>query len=134
MGFESGIDKRFGEARIFYSLFTGLIVCASGFVLIPGLPLLKVILISQVANGVLLPFVLTFMLMLVNRPRLMGEYRNGPWGNFIAGGTSVVMVVLTVVSWLWRAEFSPRGGFQLRQSSSGAKAPRGMNPALQRGR
>jgi len=102
MGFESGIDKRFGEAKIFYSLFTGLIVCASGFVLIPGLPLLKVILISQVANGVLLPFVLTFMLILVNRPRLMGEYRNGPWGNFIAGGTSVVMVVLTVVM-IWNS-------------------------------
>ena len=102
MGFESGIDKRFGEARIFYSLFTGLIVCAGGFVLIPGLPLLKVILISQVANGVLLPFVLTFMLMLINRPRLMGEYRNGPWGNFIAGGTSVVMVVLTVVM-IWNS-------------------------------
>jgi len=82
--FESGIDKRFGEAKIFYSLFNGLVACASGFVLIPGLPLLKVILISQVANGVLLPFVLTFMLMLVNRPRLMGEYRNGPWGNMIA--------------------------------------------------
>jgi Mn2+/Fe2+ NRAMP family transporter len=102
MGFESGIDRRFSEAKIFYSLFTGLIVCASGFVLIPGLPLLKVILISQVANGVLLPFVLTFMLILVNRPRLMGEYRNGPWGNFIAGGTSVVMVVLTVVM-IWNS-------------------------------
>jgi Mn2+/Fe2+ NRAMP family transporter len=102
MGFESGIERRFGEAKIFYSLFTGLIVCGAGFVLIPGLPLLKVILISQVANGVLLPFVLTFMLMLVNRPRLMGEYRNGPWGNLIAGGTSVVMVVLTVVM-IWNS-------------------------------
>jgi len=102
MGFESGIDKRFGEAKIFYSLFTGLIVCASAFVLIPGLPLLKVILISQVANGVLLPFVLTFMLILVNRPRLMGEYRNGPWGNLIAGGTSVVMVALTIVM-IWNS-------------------------------
>jgi Mn2+/Fe2+ NRAMP family transporter len=102
MGFESGIDRRFGEAKIFYSLFTGLIVCGGGFVLIPHLPLLKVILISQVANGVLLPFVLTFMLILVNRPRLMGEYRNGPWGNLIAGGTSVVMVVLTVVM-IWNS-------------------------------
>jgi Mn2+/Fe2+ NRAMP family transporter len=55
-----------------------------------------------VANGVLLPFVLTFMLILVNRPRLMGEYKNGPWGNFIAGGTSVVMVVLTVVM-IWNS-------------------------------
>jgi Mn2+/Fe2+ NRAMP family transporter len=96
LGFESGIDRRFREAPIFYGLYTGLIVCAAGFVLFPGLPLLKVILISQVANGILLPFVLAFMLILINRERLMGEYRNGPWGNFIAGATSVIMVVLTI--------------------------------------
>jgi Mn2+/Fe2+ NRAMP family transporter len=97
LGFESGIDKRFGEAKIFYGLYTGLIVFGAGFVLIPGLPLLKVILISQVANGVLLPFVLFFMLRLVNNEGLMGEYRNGFWGNAIAGTTSVVMVALTAV-------------------------------------
>jgi Mn2+/Fe2+ NRAMP family transporter len=97
MGFESGIDKRFGHAKIFYGLYTGLILFGAGFVLIPHLPLLKVILISQVANGVLLPFVLVFMLKLVNRERLMGEYRNGFWGNAIAGGTSVIMVALTVI-------------------------------------
>ncbi len=97
LGFESGIDRRLGEAKIFYGLYTALIVFGAGFVLIPGLPLLKVILISQVANGVLLPFVLVFMLKLVNRERLMGEYRNGFWGNAIAWGTSVIMVGLTVV-------------------------------------
>jgi Mn2+/Fe2+ NRAMP family transporter len=102
LGFESGIDKRFGEAKIFYGLYTALIVCGAGFVLIPGLPLLKVILISQVANGVLLPFVLVFMLKLVNRERLMGEYRNGPWGNSIAWATSVVMIGLTVVM-IWNS-------------------------------
>ncbi len=97
MGFESGINRRFREAPIFYSLYTALIVFGAGFVLIPGLPLLKVILFSQVANGILLPFVLVFMLLLVNKPRLMGEYRNGFWGNLVAGGTSVIMVLLTVV-------------------------------------
>jgi Mn2+/Fe2+ NRAMP family transporter len=102
LGFESGIDKRFGEAKIFYSLYTALIVCGAGFVLIPSLPLLKVILISQVANGVLLPFVLVFMLKLVNRERLMGEYRNGFWGNAVAWSTSVVMVGLTVVM-IWNS-------------------------------
>jgi NRAMP (natural resistance-associated macrophage protein)-like metal ion transporter len=102
LGFESGIDRRFGDAKIFYSLFTGLIVCGAGFVLIPGLPLLKVILISQVANGVLLPFVLTFMLLLINKPKLMGDYRNGTWGNLIAGGTSIVMIGLTVVM-IWNS-------------------------------
>ena len=103
-GFESGLDSAVvsGEAKIFYTLFTGLIVCGAGFVLIPGLLLLRVILISQVANGVLLPFVLTFMLLLINKPALMGEYRNGRWGNLVAGGTSVVMIVLTVVM-IWNS-------------------------------
>lgn len=96
LGFESGIDRRFSEAKIFYGLYTVLIVGGAGFVLIPGLPLLKVILISQVANGVLLPFVLVFMLILINRKRLMGDYTNGFWGNMIAGTTSVIMVLLTM--------------------------------------
>jgi len=96
LGFESGIDRRFSDARIFYGLYTVLILFGAGFVLVPHLPMLQLILISQVANGVLLPFVLIFMLILVNRKRLMGEYRNRPWANVIAGGTSVIMIVLTV--------------------------------------
>ncbi|MDE3195735.1 MAG: Nramp family divalent metal transporter [Acidobacteriota bacterium] len=102
LGFESGIDKRFGEAKIFYGLYTALILCGAGFVLIPRLPLLKVILISQVANGILLPFVLIFMLKLVNRERLMGEYRNGFWGNAVAWSTSIVMMGLTAVM-IWNS-------------------------------
>jgi Mn2+/Fe2+ NRAMP family transporter len=95
LGFESGVDRRMGEAPVFYGLFTALIVFGAGFVLLPRLPLLQVILISQVANGILLPFVLTFMLLLINKRSLMGNYRNRPWANVVAGGTSVVMVVLT---------------------------------------
>ncbi len=95
LGFESGVDKRFSEARIFYSLYTFLIVLGAGFVLIPGLPLFKLILLSQVANGVLLPFVLVFMLKLVNRQRLMGDMRNGRLANAIAWSTSIVMILLT---------------------------------------
>jgi NRAMP (natural resistance-associated macrophage protein)-like metal ion transporter len=97
MGFESGIDKRFDEAPIFYWLYTGLIVCGAGVVLIPRLPLLKIILFSQVANGILLPFVLIFMLVLVNRPHVMGKYRNSLLGNIIAWGTAVIMIALTGV-------------------------------------
>jgi Mn2+/Fe2+ NRAMP family transporter len=97
LGFESGLDRRFREAPAFYGLFTALIVCGAGFVLVQGLPLFKLILISQVANGILLPFVLMFMLILVNRERLMGDYRNSMAGNVIAGATSVVVIVLTGV-------------------------------------
>lgn len=95
LGFESGVDKRFSEARIFYSLYTLLIALGAGFVLIPRLPLLKMILLSQVANGILIPFVLIFMLLLVNRRHLMGSMRNRLWANAIAGSTSFVMIALT---------------------------------------
>jgi NRAMP (natural resistance-associated macrophage protein)-like metal ion transporter len=100
LGFESGVDKRFSEARIFYSLYTFLIVLGAGCVLIPKMPLFKVILLSQVANGVLIPFVLIFMLKLVNRESLMGEMRNGRAANAIAVSMTVVMVVLTAMM-LW---------------------------------
>jgi Mn2+/Fe2+ NRAMP family transporter len=95
LGFESGINKRFSEAPAFYWLYTFLIVGGAGFVLVPRLPLMKVIMVSQVANGVLLPFVLFFMLSLVNRTDLMGTYTNSRMANAIAWSTSVVMVALT---------------------------------------
>jgi Mn2+/Fe2+ NRAMP family transporter len=95
LGFESGVERRFSEAPIFYWLYTLLIVGGAGFVLIPRMPLLKVILFSQVANGVLLPFVLFYMLMLINRKRIMQEYTNNIWQNAVAWTTAIVMVVLT---------------------------------------
>ncbi|HXP83130.1 MAG TPA: Nramp family divalent metal transporter [Bryobacteraceae bacterium] len=95
LGFESGVDKRFKEAPIFYSLYTFLIVCGAGVVLIPKMPLLKLILLSQVANGMLLPFVLIFMMLLINKKRIMGEYCNHLLGNAIAGTTSAIMIALT---------------------------------------
>lgn len=97
MGFESGVDKRFSEAPIFYWLYTFLIVLGAGCVLIPRLPLFKVILLSQVANGVLIPFVLIFMLVLINRNDVMGEMRNGTVANVIACTTVVTMIALTAV-------------------------------------
>jgi len=95
LGFESGIEKRFSEAPLFYWLYTLLIVCGAGFVLAPGLPLLKVILFSQVLNGILLPFVLFYMLVLINRKRIMQEFTNNVWQNAIAWSTAVVMIALT---------------------------------------
>jgi Mn2+/Fe2+ NRAMP family transporter len=96
LGFESGVDKRFSEAPVFYTFYTLLIVFGAGVVLIPHLPLIPLILLSQVANGVLLPFVLFFMLRLINRKDLMGEHTNSLLANLIAWGTSILMVVLTV--------------------------------------
>src|SRR6202008_2875263 len=67
LGFESGVNKRFKEAPIFYWLFTLLIVVGAGIILAPNFPLVKMILFSQVINGVLLPLVLIFMTLLINR-------------------------------------------------------------------
>ena len=96
LGFESGVEKRFSEAPIFYWLYTLLIVSGAGFVLIPRMPLLKVILFSQVANGILLPFVLFYMLKLINRKRIMQEYTNNIWQNAIGWSTAIIMIALTV--------------------------------------
>ncbi|MBV9404156.1 MAG: Nramp family divalent metal transporter [Acidobacteriaceae bacterium] len=95
LGFESGVDRRFSQAPVFYWLYTLLIGGGAAVVLIPGLPLLKFILLSQVANGILLPFVLVYMLLLVNRVRLMGSFRNKPWQNGVAWATAIIMIVLT---------------------------------------
>jgi NRAMP (natural resistance-associated macrophage protein)-like metal ion transporter len=96
LGFESGVNKHLREAPVFYLIYTLLIVFGAGVVLIPHIPLIKLILLSQVANGVLLPFVLFYMLKLVNRPDLMGKYTNSKLANAIALSTSVIMVVLTI--------------------------------------
>ena len=95
LGVESGINKKFSEAPIFYWIYTLLIGGAAGLVLIPRLPLIKLILFSQVANGMLLPFVLIFMLQLVNKPELMGNQKNSLLANTIAWGTSVIMILLS---------------------------------------
>jgi Mn2+/Fe2+ NRAMP family transporter len=97
LGFESGVDKRFSEAPVFYWLYTLLVGGGAAIVLIPGLPLLKLILWSQVANGVLLPFVVVYMLLLINRPRLMGSFRNKRWQNAIAWTTALTMIVISSI-------------------------------------
>jgi NRAMP (natural resistance-associated macrophage protein)-like metal ion transporter len=96
LGVESGVNKKFSEAPTFYWIYTFLILGGASFVLIPHLPLIKLILFSQVANGVLLPFVLIFMLKLVNKTELMGNYKNSLVGNMIAWGTSAIMIGLTI--------------------------------------
>jgi len=100
LGFESGIGQKFGEAPFFYWLYTVLIVAGGAVVLIPGLPLVKIAVLSQVVNGVVLPFVLIFMLLLINKKDLMGEYVNKPLFNVVAWATTAIMIVLTV-AWFW---------------------------------
>jgi Mn2+/Fe2+ NRAMP family transporter len=97
LGFESGLDKGFKEARFFYWLYTLLLAVGAAVVLIPNFPLVKVIIGSQVLNGVLLPVVLIFMLRLINRRELMGKYTNSWWLNVVAWTTAVVVICLSLV-------------------------------------
>ena len=96
LGFESGVNRTWKEAPVFYWLYTLLIVGGAGVVLIPGFPLFKMILISQVINGILLPFVLIFMILLINKHSLMKEWVSGPFYNWVAWATVVVMIGLTL--------------------------------------
>ncbi len=95
LGLEAGIDRSFGEAPEFYWLYTLLIVGSAGMILLPGAPLLRIILVSQIVNGILLPVILVFMLLLVNRQSLMGRFTNGRAYNIVAWGTVLGLIVLT---------------------------------------
>ena len=97
LGFESGVERKFSEAPVFYWLYTALIVAGGAVVLIPGLPLVKIAVFSQVVNGAVLPFVLIFMLLLINKKDLMGEFVNKRTFNVIAWATTAIMIVLTVL-------------------------------------
>jgi Mn2+/Fe2+ NRAMP family transporter len=97
LGFEAGIDHKFSEARIFYGLYTLLIVAGAGIILIPNVPLWKILIFSQVGNGIWLPVVVIFILLLVNRRDLMGEHVNTLTFNIVAWVTAIAMIVLTLV-------------------------------------
>ena len=100
LGFESGVGKKFGEAPVFYWLYTILIAAGAGVILIPNLPLVKISILSQVVNGIAVPPVLIFMLLLVNKKDLMGQYVNSKTYNAIAWVTTVVMTVLSL-AYFW---------------------------------
>ncbi len=97
LGFEAGLDRKFKEAPTFYSLYTLLIVVGAGIILIPKVPLWKILIYSQVGNGIWLPIVLIFMLLLINRRDLMGEHTNKLAFNLIAWASSIIMIILTLI-------------------------------------
>jgi Mn2+/Fe2+ NRAMP family transporter len=96
-GIEAGINKSWGEAPAFYWLYTILILVGAGFILIPHINLIKVMFWSQVINGVMLPFVLIFMLKLINNKDIMGDYVNSRTLNIISWFTVVIMIILTLL-------------------------------------
>jgi Mn2+/Fe2+ NRAMP family transporter len=96
-GWESGINKSFKEAPQFLGFYTAFIVIGAGMILVPTIPLIKIMFLSQTINGILLPFVLVIMLRLVNDKELMGEYVNSKRMNIITWFTVSILILLTVM-------------------------------------
>ena len=95
-GCERGIDRTWAEAPVFNGIYTFVIVFGAALVLIPQCTLITIMILSQVVNGVLLPFLLIFMMIIVNDRRIMGRYVNGRVYNVIGWTTVVVVIGLTV--------------------------------------
>ncbi len=94
-GWESSVNRRFDEAPQFYGLYSLMILLGMIVILFPDVPLISIMFYSQVINGALLPFVLIFMLVLVNDPKIMGSYTNGKIMNFLSYTTIVVLIFLS---------------------------------------
>jgi Mn2+/Fe2+ NRAMP family transporter len=95
LGLESGVDKTFRQAPFFYWLYTLLIAGGVAVVLIPDFPLVQFSIFSQALNGILLPIVIVFMLLLINRKDLMGTHVNSHWFNAAAWLTAIIVTILS---------------------------------------
>ncbi len=95
-GWQSGLDASFNEARIFYGLFTGMVIIGAMVTLIPGIPLFQLLILVQVINGLLLPIELLFIMRLVNDRDIMGNYVNGRVFNIVAWGTTIIVGTLSI--------------------------------------
>ncbi len=97
MGWEAGISKSFKEAPQFMWIYTSLIGISSLLVMLPGAPLVMLMVLSSVLNGLILPFVLIYALRIANNPKIMGEYTNSRGFNVIAWGTVFTIILLTIL-------------------------------------
>lgn len=97
LGWEVGIDKKFVEAPQFYGIYSLIIFLGAGIILYPDLPLIPIMYFSQVVNGVVLPFILIFILLLINDRKLMMKHTNGPVFNLIAWATAIILIVFTLI-------------------------------------
>ncbi len=96
-GWETGVNKRFTEAPQFYTLYTFLILFGAGLIMLPKIPLIQIMLISQVINGLVLPFVLVAMLIIINDKKIMGEHTNSRLNNIISIAFTVAISLLSLV-------------------------------------
>jgi NRAMP (natural resistance-associated macrophage protein)-like metal ion transporter len=95
-GWERSVNRGPREAPAFFALFAGLLAIGAIAVLIPGLPLVFLLLLPNVVGGMLLPVILVLALKLVNDRRIMGRFVNSKLQNVIAGATTAVLITLSV--------------------------------------
>ncbi len=96
-GWESGVGKKFGEAPVFLGIYTFMIAFGAFIILIPGIPLIPIMVLSQALNGILLPFILVMILILINNKKLMGNYTNSPIFNFMSWTAVAVVGLLSLI-------------------------------------
>ncbi|WP_455645690.1 Nramp family divalent metal transporter [Methanosphaera sp.] len=97
LGFETGISKDFREAPVFHGLYAGMIFVCAIIILIPNIPLMGILLFSQVLNGILLPFVLVLMLLIINDKNIMGDYVNSRWYNIVSWIITIIITILVII-------------------------------------
>ncbi len=97
MGWENGVNKKFSEAPQFYLLYSILIFAGAGFILLPNLPLFPIMFVTQVLNGILLPFILIFILIIINDKKIMGEYTNKRGFNIFAWVVTGILILLSLI-------------------------------------
>ncbi|MEK6973185.1 MAG: Nramp family divalent metal transporter [archaeon] len=96
-GWDSGVNKKFKEAPQFYGLITFLILIGALIIMIPNIPLIMIMYLSQVINGIMLPIILVMMLLIINNKKVMGEYVNGKWFNIAAWGSAIALSILSIM-------------------------------------
>ena len=96
-GFASGVNHTFREARIFYAILGLMIFAGAALVLIPGLSLLNIMLVTQQLAGILCPVILVFMVVLVNKPAVMGKFVNSRIQNLVLWATVLMISCLSLM-------------------------------------
>ncbi|WP_271812875.1 Nramp family divalent metal transporter [Clostridium beijerinckii] len=96
-GWESGVDNDYKDAPAFFGIYTGIIVLGALFILLPGISLIQIILVSQQIAGLLSPIILTFMIILINDKRIMGEYVNNKTQNIVSWATVIFIIMLSII-------------------------------------
>src|SRR5438477_307412 len=96
LGYEKGIGRRREEAPVFVNLITGMIAIGAFVAIIPGVPVISLLVAVQVVNGLLLPINLYFIWRLARSPQLMGEHRSRGLLDVATGVTAAVLSALSL--------------------------------------